>query len=200
VQVSIEHNMNIESSYHERIFAYLDLRDRDDGLCLVPHQDLLIEWQGNIVRLGVNQVAAPLTLKSLYTIMQYVEQSAVRRDAKLVWSFSSVVIEVGDLRTLLDRWDETREPPLLSIIALDMGAHRHTTRGLAAFVGYELAAKFDNAGQSRDAARNLTRLARHAIMNAGLSADTIYEAIDGSPLCLDWSGNQASPAMVTILL
>lgn len=181
-------------------FADLDLGDDDDEYALVPHQDLLIERQGNIVRLGVADTAAKLTLQIVHSIMQTVDQSTVRRDAKLIWSFSSVSIVVSDLRALLDRWDDSGEPPLLSIIALVLGEARHVTRGLAAFVGHEIAAQFADPKQSRDAARNLARLARYAIVNGGLAKDATYEAIDGHSLRIDWSHSNKPVSMVNILL
>jgi hypothetical protein len=180
--------------------ASLDLGDDDLGHDLVPHHDLLIERRGSVVQLGVKAATAPLTLQIIYAIMLCVDQSAVRRDAKLIWSFSSVAIEVAELGALIERWDETGEPPLLSIIALVLGKDRHVTRGMTVFVGYELAAQVADPAQSRNAASNLARLARHAIINGGLAVDTLYDAVDGDPLRLDWGEAATSPAMVTILL
>jgi hypothetical protein len=198
--VYYEHNMNTNRSYHKQFIAYLHLHNQEDGLCIVPSHDLLIERQDNIIRFGITEAAAPLTLRNIYSVMHLVAQSSIRRDTKLVWAFSSVAIEVAELPALLDRWDETREPPLLSIIALDLGKHRHVTRGMAALVGYEIAATFNESVHSHDAARNLARLARYAIMNSGLVVDAKYESVDGRLLNLDWCDHASSPAMVTILL
>jgi hypothetical protein len=180
--------------------ASLDLGDGDHDYDFVTHHDLVIERHDNIVWLGVKETETKLTLKILHRIMQLVGHSAVRRDAKLMWSFSSVAIEVADLCALLDRWNETGEPPLLSIIALVLGDDRHVTRGMAAFVGYEIAAHFADPAQSRDAARNLARLARQAIINGGLAEDATYEAVDGHPLRIDWGHRDDAASMVNILL
>ena len=187
------HNLN-------KYFADIDLSEGCDRFDLIPSDDLMIDRQGKIVRLGIKNAAALLTLTNLYSVMLYVERSAVSRSAKLIWSFSSIAVVVADLRPLLDRWDETGEPPILSIIALDIGDNRHLTRGLWAFVGYELAVKFDAPLQSRDGARNLVRLARYAIMNGGLTDEAVYQAIDGKALRLDWSERGKPTALVTILL
>jgi hypothetical protein len=119
---------------------------------------------------------------------------------RLTWEFSSVAIQSTEIRALRDRWDETDEPPLLSIIDLQMGERRHATHGLAVFGGHELAVEFDDRERSRDAARILARLARHALMNGGLARNLGYEGLGGRPLRLVWPDEVCLPAMVTIVL
>ncbi len=128
--------------------------------------------------------------------MQSADQSGAERDATLAWSFSPVMLRVADLTALLHEWDQTGDPPILSIISMTLGTDRHETKGLAGFIGYELAAHVATADTSRDAARNLARLARHALVNGGLDRSTAYEGVEGQQLHLDWS----TPDMVTIRL
>ena len=159
-----------------------------------------IERRGDEIWLGVTGKDARPSADSIYAIMESVASSAVSRDAKLVWLFSAVAVRVAELSLLLDRWRETGEPPLLSIIALDLADTRHVTVGLEAFCGFELAATFCDSCQSRDAARNLALLARHALMKGGLAPDAAYRAIDGRILRLEWSPTTTSPDLITIIL
>ncbi len=174
----------LKPCYKGRTFAL----GRLDGLIVNASSDTII--------FGVDNEDEFLTAESLKGVMRWILQSHINDGAKLHWRFSSVVMPVVELANLLQRWDETGEPPLLSIIDLVVGEDQHLTGGMAAFVGYEIAAQFSTPEQSRDAARILGRVARHALMTGGLDRATVFEGFDGQALRLDWD----KPKMVTIIL
>ena len=171
-----------------------DATARDIGVRL----DLFVKRDGDALLLGIEHQT--LTVSILRSTMRTIEQSRGADDATLVWAFSSVAIPVAGLTRLLRRWDESDEPPVLSIIGVDSKTNSHATRSLTALVGHELVARFDWSRQSRNAARNLVRLARYAMMNGGLARDVDYEGVDGEVLRLDWADGATSPVMVTIAL
>lgn len=140
-----------------------------------------------------------LLLDDVHAIMRCVAKAGGALDKDLVWRFSSVSTKCAELGDILTRWDTTGEPPILSFIGLDLGDCRHTTRGLTAFFGYEIAAKFFDASTARHAARNLVRLARYALMHGGLSRAESYQATDGATLDLIWSDSPTSGNVVTIV-
>ena len=70
---------------------------------------------------------------------------------------------------------------------------------MAAFTGLEFAVEFTDWARSREAARNLARLARDALIKGNIERTTKYEAIDGRLLRLLWQDGSQSPAMVTIV-
>lgn len=181
-------------------FARLRLGGDCAAVDFESDRHLLLERRGDEIWFGVERDGVRLLIESIYAIMRSVVTSTVCRDAELVWLFSSVAVRVADMPLLLARWRETGEPPLLSIIALDLAETRHGTVGLKAFCGFELAATFRDSFQSRDAARNLALLARHVLMKGGLAQDVAYRAIDGDILRLDWSPTTASPDLITIVL
>ena len=181
------------------LVAFVDAGDDKVDYAFACHPDVLVEQVGGGIRLGVRGLDTRLTAATIRTIMKCAIDSRLGSNAKITWAFSSVAVSVGDLGAMLSRWDDTGEPPLLSIIALDIGADRHVTRGMAAFTGYEFAAQFSDSSQSRDAARNLARLARHALVTGDLRRDVDYEGIDGRPLQLMWHDISNAPRMVTIV-
>jgi hypothetical protein len=155
---------------------------------------------GNVVRLGIDSDATHLRLSDVRLVMQCVASCVRDRDTRLVWTFSAVEIEIGDLPDLINEWWETDQPPVLAILALNLGKHRHTIGGAEAFIGRQLAAEFANPASSRDAARNLAILARYAMVNGTLDRHAVYEGVDRRVLTLKWSSDAESPAMVTIVL
>jgi hypothetical protein len=181
-------------TWFARIEPCDDATHRDVGARL----GLLVKQDGDGLLVGVER--QNLTVSMLRSTMRSIALSRVSHDAMLIWAFSSVAIPVVDLARLLQRWDETGEPPVLSIIALDSQKNSHVTRGLAALVGHEFAVRFDRRSHVRNAARNLIRLARYAMMNGGLARDVIYEGVDGEVLRLEWADSATSPVMVTIVL
>jgi hypothetical protein len=155
---------------------------------------------GGVVRLGIDGDAAHIRLSDTRLVMQCVASNIRDRDARLVWTFSAVEIEIGDLQGLIEEWREADQPPVLSIVALNLGKHQHTIGGAEAFIGHQLSAEFSNPASSRDAARNLAILARHAMVTGTLDRHAIYEGVDRRVLTLKWSSDAESPAMVTIVL
>jgi hypothetical protein len=159
-----------------------------------------IDRIGNVVRIGVADSDDLLPVAALRDILGCVEAVSAEVDFNLFWAFSSVAIGSAELSPLLRRWDETDEPPVLSIIALKLGNTRHFTQGLAPFAGHELAVRFVDPERARDAARSLVRLARHALMKGGIARNTTYQGVDGRALHLEWPTSEALPKMVTIVL
>lgn len=161
--------------------------------------DRLALWQDKgCVYFSLSESAWPLRLDDVLTIFHSLTGFDASPGLVVVWRFSGLSTEVSQLPTLLARWQETGEPPLLSIIDLTLGHSRHFTRGMAAFVEFELAVIFHGPVYSRLAARNLARLARYALMHGGLSQDSCYEATDGSTMRLIWSDDASPENMVTI--
>ncbi len=152
------------------------------------------------VRVGIDSATGLLPLTTIHHVLRIAGASSGGIEFRLTWVFSSVAIQSTEIRALRARWDETGEPPLLSIIDLKMGDRRHVTHGLAAFAGHELTAEFSDPGRSRDAARVLVRLARHALMNGGLVREIAYEGLDGRPLHLVWPDEPPNAVMVTMAL
>lgn len=179
--------------------AFVDFGTDDGHHEFARHPDVLLEYVGHGARLSGRDPDTPLSASTIRTIMELAVDSRLSSTAQITWVFSSVVLSVCDIGAALSRWDDTGEPPLLSIIAIDIGHESHVTRGMAAFTGYEFAARFSDPSQSRDAARNLARLARHAMLMGELRQDADYEAIDGHPLRLTWQDSPGEPRMVTIV-
>jgi hypothetical protein len=162
--------------------------------------DVIAERVDAGVRVGIEGGTGLLSLTTIRHVLWIAEALSGGVEFRLTWDFSSVAIQSTEIRTLRDRWDETDEPPLLSIIDLQMGERRHATHGLALFAGHELAVEFDDPGRSRDAARILARLARHALMNGGLARNLVYEGLGGHPLRLVWPDELCLQVIVTIVL
>ena len=80
--------------------------------------------------------------------------------------FSGVETRLADLQAIVDRWVETGEPPVMSIIGFRIGENdsEHITVGLEPFVGGEIAVFYRNRVFERDALRDLARLVRHKLM------------------------------------
>jgi hypothetical protein len=182
------------------VLARLDLPDRLVDLAADVPVDLFVEQKDTMIWVGIRDDNRLSRLNALYAIMKWASQFTLAQESKLVWTFSSVELEIGTLPALLDRWDETGEPPLFSIVALKPGERRHVTWGLADLVGFELAVRFGASSQSHDAARQLTRLARHVLMTGGIARDATYEALDGSKLHLEWTPDSGSTRLITIVL
>lgn len=161
---------------------------------------ILVRQNNNITEFDLRANCEPLLLDDVYQVMRCVAQSAIIPGPSLIWRFSSLSVRCAELEGLLARWDETREPPLLSFIALDLGERRHSTRGMASFIDYELAVEFREPSQTRYAARNLARLARYALMRGKLSRDDAYQATDGSLMHLGWPHHATATKFITISL
>ena len=50
----------------------------------------------------------------------------------------------AEVKNHLRQWEESGEPPLLSLIGFDRGDRRHRARGMAACTGYQIMADFDD--------------------------------------------------------
>jgi hypothetical protein len=181
------------------VIAYLELV-ADQNINLAPPAGLIISRLDQRLRFAFDSPDMLLTIEVVRGIMDCINDRAPDGTGNVIWAFSSVAIPVADLCTILDRWNTTGEPPLLSIVALEIESNQLATRGLAAFIGYEIAARFGDQAKSRSAAQIVSRLARHALMHGGLAADAAYEAVDGQRLRLDWSARSAAQAVVTIVL
>lgn len=160
---------------------------------------LAVRRDANVMRIGLHDSRGLLQLEDVRAVMLYIAQNVVTHGRRLVWLFSSRSVICTEFADLLTRWEETGEPPLLSFIGFDLGSRRHTTRGMAAFTGYEITADFLDPSRARYAARNLARLARHALMQGGLSRDEAYEATDGAILRLVWHDKESLPKLVTVV-
>jgi hypothetical protein len=187
-----------EVHFMDSHLALVDAAGNQTLLAVADYPELLFERHGDQVQIGLAGTSRRPSVKDLFKIMQWVAQHPGAAKTRLMWTFSSVAVDVSELPSLLDRWIETGEPPILSIIALEIGPHRHTTRGMDVLVGFELAAEFRDSSQSRDAARTLARLARFALMNGGLTADSRFESADGRLLHLNWRDAPGAIKMVTI--
>jgi hypothetical protein len=188
---------SVASCHEETGQALIDAWTRGSGRS--PNK-AIGDCHGSEVRLGIETVDPLLQLPLVRSVMNCVDGSAVDRGATLVWTFSSVAVTIGTLRTLLDAWDETGQPPVLSIVGLELGDHRHDIIGVEAFAGHKLSAEFVDPARSRDAARNLARLARHAVVNGALDRRAVYEGVESRVLSLRWPPDAGSPDMVTIVL
>ena len=173
--------------------ARIELGKISEGTRLVVRRD------ENVMRIGLHENCGVLRLEDVRAVMQYIDQNVVTPGLSFVWRFSSCSAMCTEFAELLTRWEETGEPPLLSFIGFDLGVRRHTTRGMAAFTGYEITADFLDPSRARFAARNLARLARHALMHGGLSRDEAYEATDGAIVRLAWPGQGSLPKLVTVV-
>jgi hypothetical protein len=103
------------------------------------------------------------------------------RDCSLTFPFSGQTTLASQAPALLQAWEETGDPPVFSIIALVLGVSEtgHRTNGLTAFVGYELSARFLDEADSRDAARDLARLARYILMNGDIQTHQEFVGVNG---------------------
>ena len=164
------------------------------------HSRLITDQAKDHIRVGIASFDGLLSLSVAHQIFTCAEAASANADLKLIWHSSSVETHSIELARLMQRWNETQEPPVLSIVALDLGEQRHVTRGLQMFAGYELAVRFKESETARDAARTLARLAREALINGRILPDRTYEGLAGRALHLEWSGNDEAPPMVTIVL
>ena len=169
---------------------------------VVDLQDRLhIKRLGTVLWLGTESEDEELLhLSTVRQAMQIVDQCAAECTAVMRWAFSSVRVSVNELAPLLRRWDETSEPPILSIIDLQIGDAQHMTNGLKVFIGHEIAARFADENKSRDAARSLARLSRYALIHGRIDPSIEYHLLDGHPLDLKWTGAEEPEKLVTIVL
>lgn len=166
----------------------------------VPGGRITVGQDRDNIYFGLRENCEQLLLDDVYQVMRCVAQSVVAPDASLTWRFSSLSVRCAELEGLLARWEETREPPLLSFIGLDLSDRGHTTRGMTAFIDSELAVEFREPSRTRYAARNLARLARYALMRGGLSRDESYQATDGGLMHISWSDDATASKLITISL
>ena len=181
-------------------FASLKTSDNFSQFSFVPTDRIVVEPSPTGVIFGVEQGARHLTLDQIHIVMKSVAQISTGELDCITWNFSGVSLATSTLSALLHRWRETDEPPVLSIIALNLGTKRHMTRGLESFIGCELAASFSYSAQSQQAARNLARLSRHALIAGKLDLDAYYEGTEGVRLQLVRESRPSSSDMVTIML
>lgn len=148
---------------------------------------------------------ARLDLSDLRCSVELVRNWPLPVQSRLIWQFSQVSIACNDLAVLADRWEETGEPPVLDIIGLRLDPAecdgRHRTHGLAAFVGYEMAARYTLPGDSELAARTLARLARNVLMCGAIAKGTSSVGLNGRYHLLQHNEHpDENGIMVTILL
>jgi hypothetical protein len=174
------------------------VRDKGKSALSTPIE-LVAARSGNSVCIGFASEDERLPLAVAHRIFTCAYALSADTTLKLTWNSSSIQTDSSELAALMRRWNETAEPPVLSIIGIELGEYRHATRGLTTFAGHELQARFPMADQSRDAARSLVRLTRYALTNGGIVRDCEYQCIDGSALRLDWPDEGAISSMVTIV-
>jgi hypothetical protein len=168
--------------------------------CPLSSIDLLAEKTDDHVRVGIDNNVDLLPLAVAHRIFACAASLSTDIDFKFLWISSSIETRSTELPGLIGRWNETEEPPVLSLLALELGEWRHLTRGLTMFAGRDLEVRFSQAERSRDAALSLARLARYALMTGVIARDRAYEGIDGRALRLDWHDDLKSSTMVTIVL
>jgi hypothetical protein len=102
--------------------------------------------------------------------------------ATLTFTFSDCQVPSAVAKGLLESWVETGEPPVLSIVKLQLGNQDagHLTHGLTAFAGLELAAEFHDEQHSQDAARDLARLARYVLMTGAIDTRKEFIGVNGT--------------------
>lgn len=140
---------------------------------------------GNTIRIGHPAWDVTTAIEKLLcakALMMLLADLPADETTSLTFLFSGQTTQANDVPALLQQWNDTGDPPVLSIIALVLGAERvgHQTHGLAAFVGYELAAGFSDETFSRDAARDLARLARYILMSGDVRANQEFIGVNGS--------------------
>ncbi len=172
--------------------------DAHSGLAL-ENAGFGVTAQDGDLFLGVEQSVARLDIATIRAAMDAVGEAAFPANASLIWTFSQVTIPVGHVRGVLENWELADVPPVLSIVRLILGRTEHRTEGMSLFTGGELGARFSDGRSSRDAARNLARLARYALENE-LDRERVYEGVDRRPLRLEWSADTSASVMVTIIL
>ena len=165
-------------------------RLREVGL----HIGLLGDQQGRVDTVRIDLIT------SVHALLNLVQAQVIQRFETLEWCFSGVCLTYDEAMSAAQSWAGTGEPPVLSIIAIKIGQEAHDTMGLEPLIGYELQIKFANTSLSRDAARNLARLARHALSNKGLDRRVVFEGVGGVMLRTRWPSIDASGQPVTIFL
>jgi hypothetical protein len=155
---------------------------------------------GTNVRLGVDKGDALIGLLLVKSVMASIAENANDRDLTLTWEFSQVSVAIVNLPILLDQWEDSGQPPVLSIVALELGKSSHHVRGVEAFAGHRLSVNFGDPAQSREAARNLARLARYALVNGAIDDQLAYEGVNGEILALRRIAGGRSTDVVTIIL
>lgn len=203
------------------VFASLTLRDRpplldawpllagmgeiapvgaDEWLCwseAVPRVGMQVRAGGRVVKLvSMEERLHPaLTVGHIRGALDILAAMPVRDVLEFRWTFSNVAIEPRDAASLLQRWVETGEPPVLSIIALHLeeileNDRTHYTHGLHAFVGHELAISLQNGLRSRDAAGLLAKVARHALKRGPIAVGARFAGSDGTQLIASSIGHR----------
>lgn len=91
----------------------------------------------------------------------------------LSWTFSPATVACSEAAHIAARWDQTREPPVFSLLMLAFDADFVRTTGLAAFVGVEIEVS-NVRSRIRDAMNLTARLARHILLSGpSLAARTV---------------------------
>jgi hypothetical protein len=153
-----------------------------DGLRAVLPTSLIIEAQsGARVRFGHGSWDAQTQSSKLLHVQALFMALSDLKSASLTLLFSGQTIQSADAAGLVETWQETHEPPVLSIIALVLGEPQvgHMTHGLSSFVDYELSTRFSDPAHSRDAARDLVRLARYVLAHGDMRADQEMIGVNG---------------------
>lgn len=147
---------------------------------------LVIESKSN-TRLGIGHASWDQQSPSqkLQHVQVLFKALADLKLASLKLPFSGQITQSADAVALVEAWQETAEPPILSIIQLVLGAPEvgHKTYGLVAFADYELSVRFNDPVYSRDAARDLARLARYVLAHGDFRQNQEMIGVNG-PLTL----------------
>lgn len=134
----------------------------------------------------------PKLIDDVYALFAAAAGMHARGPLTLKLLFSGVETVSSALRPIVDRWAETGEPPVISIIGFQIAVEKqkHVTVGLEPFLGSELAVNYRDPISERDALRDLARLVRHVLMGglaevgmqfAGVNADIPFTGKNAVP-------------------
>jgi hypothetical protein len=180
---------------------WLRTRSESRVIALRQHENAIL-----LDRIGAINTGPVLVLDEIHAAMHLLWLIAPPAECYLTWAASSLVIPGTEVNVLLARWAESGEPPVLSIIDLELerridGGFEHRTIGLRPFADQEICARFGSVRESESAARILARLARHALSHGPISPGFRFFTPDRQLLTLEWNpSDNDNQTMVTIIL
>jgi hypothetical protein len=199
-----------ESGVHKSDEDYDAIKQVDHLVRYVLHNDSYVtaEIEDDRIALhrkSVTEQGFALTLDDVrvaITVLQYV---ASRRACRLTWRTSEIVVESDIAGTLLTRWAETNEPPILNIVRICWDHNKATpetltTLGLFPFVGQEIRVQFHPPRDDHYAARTIARLARHALMAGPIADGHKFAGIEGETLRAQHVHDNAAGTMINVRL
>jgi hypothetical protein len=156
-------------------------------------------------RKSVTEQGFALTLNDVRVAISVLKYVASWRACRLTWRTSEIVVESDMAGTLLTRWAETNEPPILNIVRIcwdhsEATPETLTTLGLFPFVRQEIRVQFHPPHGDHYAARTLARLARHALMEGPIADGHKFAGIDGETLCAKHVHDNAAGTMINVRL